>query len=247
MEPEEALVVPRCTAENLDTFTHRNAILEALKETSPLFCGSLLDVGCGYMPYRSFLLKAPSRVTRYLGLDLKPNKHYTNHPDVIWDGACIPLLDSSFDCAIATEVFEHCPNLDMVLREIWRVLKPGGLLFFTVPFLWPLHNVPNDECRYTPFSLHRHLMNTGFREIQIKALGGWDAAMAQMVGLWVNRRPMSKNKRIIASRLAVPILRYLTNRDCPPQEFRETCMISGLSGRAFKAKYEISTQTTSLK
>jgi len=80
------------------------------------------------------------------------------------------------------------------MKEIWRVLKPGGILFFTVPFLWNLHEIPYDEYRYTPFALKRHLTQSGFNEIEIKAMGGWDAALAQMLGLWVRRR-FNKTKK----------------------------------------------------
>jgi hypothetical protein len=52
------------------------------------------------------------------------------------------------------------------------MLKPGSLLFFTVSFLWPLHDVPRDAYRYTPFALERHLRNSGFAQIKLKALGG---------------------------------------------------------------------------
>ncbi|MGE5625558.1 MAG: class I SAM-dependent methyltransferase [Bacillota bacterium] len=41
--------------------------------------------------------------------------------------------DASFDVCTSTEVFEHVPNDRRGFREIWRVLKPGGLLAFTVP------------------------------------------------------------------------------------------------------------------
>jgi SAM-dependent methyltransferase len=224
----------RCTLGNLGTFVVRSAILEALKKALPLFSGILLDVGCGDMPYKSFVLRRPSQVTRYLGLDLESSPLYQNKPDLFWNGRKIPLPESSVDCAMATEVFEHCPNPEVVLRELWRVLKPGGLLFFTVPFLWPLHDVPYDEYRYTPFSLERHLINSGFQQISLKALGGWDASLAQMIGLWVRRRPMSVTKRKILSRVAMPVVRYLANKDHKPHEFGESCMITGISGTAVK-------------
>jgi len=149
---------------------------------------------------------------------------------------------------IATEVFEHCPDPEIVMKEIWRVLKPGGILFFTVPFLWNLHETPHDEYRYTPFALKRHLIQSGFTEIEIQAMGGWDAALAQMLGLWVRRRFRGSGKkqkllREILSRLFLPIIRFLYERDGfagsrrehrPPKEFREGMMITGLKGTARK-------------
>ncbi len=112
--------------------------------------------------------------------------------------------------------------------------QTGWGAFFTVPFLWPLHDVPHDEYRFTPFALRRHLCNAGFDGIQISALGGWDASLAQMIGLWIRRRPMGKTTRSILSRLAVPIVRYLVGRDRPPINFGRNTMLTGLGGTATK-------------
>jgi SAM-dependent methyltransferase len=229
----EQYLAPSCTPMNLDIFLVRSAILQALQDTAQYFSGTLLDVGCGHMPYKSLLLAPPSRATRYIGLDLERNT-YKAKPDLLWGGNRIPLAENVVDCALATEVFEHCPSPEIVMGETLRVLKPGSLLFFTVPFLWPLHDVPHDEYRYTPFALERHLRNSGFTEIKLKALGGWDASLAQMIGLWVIRRPMSSRKRAILSRLALPIVRYLARRDRLPGKFGERLMITGLSGTAIK-------------
>jgi SAM-dependent methyltransferase len=224
---------PLCLPSTLDSFISRRAILKALRSCLNDFNGIVLDVGCGYMPYKGLVLSPPSRATEYLGLDLE-NGIYRNKPDIYWKGNEIPLAESSVDCAMATEVLEHTPNPESVLREIQRVLTPGGLLFFTVPFLWPLHDVPFDEYRYTPYALSRHLRNSGFEQVNLRALGGWDASIAQVIGLWIRRRPMSAWKRAILSYLTLPIVRYLAGRDRPPAEFREGTMITGISGTALK-------------
>jgi SAM-dependent methyltransferase len=227
---------PVCSAYSLDSYHVRNSIVVALRKVVPLFCGTVLDIGCGQMPYKSLILGAPSRADRYLGLDLASNEYYHCAPDLTWDGKTIPLPDSSIDCALATEVLEHCPEPGTVLSEVSRVLKPSGLFFATVPFLWPLHDVPYDEYRYTPFSLQRLLAAVGFYQIQITAFGGWDASLAQMLGLWVRRRPMSERQRRILQRLVVPLYRWLTAHDVPPQAFVQSEMITGLALTAKKEK-----------
>ncbi len=221
---------------NLDKFVIRKAIFEAIKNSLSEFSGDLLDVGCGKMPYRNYILEN-SEIEKYNGLDIEAGNLYDSKisPDYLWDGVRMPFEDSQFESVITTEVLEHCPYPEVVLNEINRVLKKGGVFFFTVPFLWNLHEVPNDEYRYTPFSLERHLKNSGFNEIKIKATGGWHGSMAQMLGLWVRRSPMPNSKRKILSAILKPIVKYLIKIDKPEQvTFKEGQMISGLYGLARK-------------
>ena len=240
MKQNPEFLDPPLKPNNLDRYIIRSSILKAFQETLPQLQGTLLDVGCGQMPYKPLLLSEDSKVEKYIGIDLEGGKHsQRNPPDLLWDGKTIPLESETIDCAIATEVFEHCPNPELVMKEIWRVLKPGGILFFTVPFLWNLHETPNDEYRYTPFALERHLLQSGFTETNIKAMGGWDAALAQMLGLWVRRRQWGGGRkrkllRGTLSQLFLPIIKFLYERDRAPKEFKEATMITGLMGTARK-------------
>ena len=83
--------------------------------------------------------------------------------------------------------------------------------------------------------MERHLSNSGFSEIDINATGGWHAAMAQMLGLWVRRSTMSSRKRKIFSRALKPLIKYLISKDKPNEVvFKEGQMITGLYGIAKK-------------
>ena len=232
---------PALIRENMDRYIVRSGILRALKAFLPQCKGVLLDIGCGEMPYKSFMMNLNKGITTYIGLDIKNPKYQQNiKPDLYWDGRHIPLDDNSVDCAMATELFEHLPDVEAVLKEVLRVLIPGGSLFFTVPFLWPLHDMPQDEYRYTPFSLQRHLQNAGFWNIQLNALGGWDASLAQMIGLWVIRRPMSDERRSELIELLFPFYQELiaTEMNNTPllydEMLKQSVMISGLNGTALK-------------
>ncbi len=225
-----------CEFKNLDIFYIRSSIFKALKESLPRFHGQFLDIGCGKMPYRNYILEH-SKISKYVGLDIENALEYDAYvkPDFTWDGVKMPFEDESFESAMATEVLEHCPEPEIVLKEVYRVLKPGAVLFLTVPFLWNLHEVPNDEYRYTPFSLERHLKNSGFTDVEINATGGWHASMAQMLGLWVRRSPMSKTKRKWLSKLLKPIIKKLISKDQPKKiNFKGGQMITGLYGVAKK-------------
>jgi SAM-dependent methyltransferase len=232
MTKHDDFLFPVCVSTKLDIFPAQKLILASLVEQLHKFHGTVLDIGCGNKPYKPLFLSPPSNAQKYIGLDL-PNSGYSP-PDLEWDGLHIPLNDSSVDCAVATEVFEHCPEAEIVMKETLRVLKPGGIVFFTVPFFWPLHCVPHDEYRYTPFALERHLKKSGFDEIKIKALGGWDASLAQMMGLWLRRRPMAGWQRRILSNLALPVIKSLLKRDRPANAFADQSMMPMISGVAIK-------------
>lgn len=227
---------PSVGPRGMDRFLIRSAILRAIRSSTEQLRGTVLDVGCGQMPYREMLLGEGYRAEKYIGLDLEVNPIHRNQPDIVWIEGKIPLADESVDSALCTEVLEHIPDPDRFLTEVARVLKPGGTLVFTVPFLWPLHEVPYDNYRYTPFSLQRHLTCAGFRKIDIWATGGWDYALAQMIALWMRRRPGSLFMKVARTMFFWPLFLFLASRPFKdvPKPWREGQMITGLWGWAMK-------------
>ncbi|WP_276499662.1 class I SAM-dependent methyltransferase [Pontibacter litorisediminis] len=223
-----------------DIYYVRNSILRAVKANLHKFYGTLLDVGCGIMPYRELIRENNPRVSTYIGLDFDAPLTWefsVCKPDLIWDGKNIPLGNESVDCIMATELFEHCPEPENVMREMYRVIRPGGLIFFTVPFIWNLHLVPYDEYRYTPFSLRRHLSNAGFVDIELEALGGLDASLAQMLGIWLQRRQLSRAVKAALAVLILPLMKLLIKKDLRTNTkavFSDGTMYTGLHGVAFK-------------
>src|SRR5690348_1641883 len=95
---------PRCRPSTLDNCVNVLLILRAVKRALKQFSGTVLDVGCGTMPYRGLILSGGGGgVTRYIGLDLHNDLY---RPDVAWDGRTIPLCSGSADVVIMTEVLE---------------------------------------------------------------------------------------------------------------------------------------------
>lgn len=228
-----AFVPTTLQAGNLDVFLRRRSILRALQGRIGEFRGRLLVVGWYGMQYREYVPQLSS-AGQYVIIDVGNTTRGAPRvkPDVIWDGGHLPFVDNSFGTVMAAEALEYCVDLYATLRELNRILKPGGVLFFTVPFLWALHEVPRDKYRYTPFALKHYLMQAGFKRIDISALGGWHASMAQMLGLWVRRAPMSVGHRRCLSLILRPLIRYLISRDSSPTTFTEGAMVIGLSGVA---------------
>lgn len=240
MNPTHEFLNPRLSPATVDMFLTRRAIRYALEQVRPRLTGTLLDLGSGYQPYRSLLTTPPSTVTTYVAVDLRDNIY--QRPDVEWDGEQLPFAHATVDCVVATEVLEHCPEPGRILREVTRVLRPNGLLFFTVPFLWPLHTAPYDQYRYTSFALRRHLEQAGLTQIEITALGGWDRSMAQMLGLWAKRRWRFVNTRPILQRLlkrlapyaVLPLIAFLDQQDQAPDTYADQLMPMGFAGLAYK-------------
>ena len=223
------------TTKTLDRYWVRTSLFKAVKAQIPHFKGDLLDAGCGKMPYREFLLEN-SEISSYTGLDIEAAIQYDSKikPDLYWDGKTMPIKDSTYHTVIATEVLEHCPDPEQYLAEVYRVLKPGGTFFFTVPFLWPLHEVPHDAYRYTPFTLERMFNEVGFKKISIKSLGGYNSSLAVMIGLWVNRHLRNSWKKRMLQRLSIPVVKWLVKRDIPPKHWNEGTMSTGFYGTMVK-------------
>ncbi|TAE18437.1 MAG: SAM-dependent methyltransferase [Bacteroidetes bacterium] len=225
--------------ETISIYTVRRLLFEAIQRATPKLTGKILDVGCGIMPYREYILQNNPQATQYIGCDFEDSlagEYAMGKPDFFWDGKTLPAEDNSYDTVIATELLEHCAYPEEVLKEILRVLKPQGTLFFTVPFLWTLHLLPYDEYRYTPFSLKRHIENAGFTNIAIESLGNVDASLAQMIGIWSGYRPLGKWGKRLVKWLFLPLLRRLLewDKEWSKKEFKQDTMPTGFCGFAKK-------------
>ena len=133
----------------------RRGLYRNIKRLASKIQGDVLDLGCGSRPYELLFTNARS----YVGVDLKASghSHETSKVDVFYDGKVLPFRDCDFDAVVCFEVFEHVFNIDEVLTEIRRVLKPGGKLLITMPFAWQEHEPPYDFARYTSYGI-KHIL-----------------------------------------------------------------------------------------
>lgn len=123
----------------------------------------VVDIGSGNSANETLL----GNNNQLLRLDYPDtNKRYTSLPDIFADACRLPLADQSVDVILLLEVLEHIPDHAQALAEAFRALKPGGKLYLSVPFLYPLHDTPFDFFRFTPYGLKHILSNQGFQVVE---------------------------------------------------------------------------------
>jgi len=162
-------------------FWVRRRLERAIGSQRDRVCGVLLDVGCGLKPYEKVL---GERVNKYIGLEYSPESGYRgNKADVYADAAAIPLASGSVDTVLCTELLEHVPNPDMVIEEIARVLKPGGILLCTAPFFYPIHDAL-DFFRYSPMGVATMMRRHSFQVESVAPLSGTGLTLAILFNIY---------------------------------------------------------------
>lgn len=115
--------------------------------------GLVIDFGCGQKPFAHVFEHYQGS---YRGLDVFPGKEV----DIVYDGHNLPLESESVDLVFSSSVFEHVENLAHTLREISRVLKPGGMMVSVTPFFNHVHASPYDYHRPTRYGWLSLIANT---------------------------------------------------------------------------------------
>lgn len=171
------------------------AFLEEARRRRP--DGRLLDLGAGSKPYAPLY---ESYFPDCTSVDVPHSPHDTQSVDVMAWAHDLPFGDESFDVVLCTEVLEHCPDPPAVMREVSRVLRPGGRAFVTTPFMIPLHEMPYDYYRYTPSALEALAEQAGLTALSIKPRGSY-------VSVWmgVNQMPITRTMSFVSRRTGLPL------------------------------------------
>jgi SAM-dependent methyltransferase len=127
-----------------------------------------------------------------------------HRPSIVADGHVLPFASESFDIVLANNVIEHLHDPAAGVAEMRRVLKPGGELLFTIPFLYPIHESPHDYTRFTVHGLRRLFRD--FAEVDIRERGGVFSTVAQFAFMMTRAADPVRLGGAIRAVLYLPLL-----------------------------------------
>lgn len=171
-------ILPRRLRDRLDL--HRTAVRRFAEATAASLPGNtrVLDAGAGESPYRALF----SHV-RYVALDDRRGDGEWDYRglDVVGDLLRAPFRDGAFDAVFCTETLEHLTDPQDFVREVARVLRPGGRLHLSAPLQFREHQEPHDYYRFTRHALRLLLERAGLRPVRIEPEGGYFAYIGDKV------------------------------------------------------------------
>lgn len=134
----------------------------------------ILDVGCGGQPFRKYCFHLEYYACDFGKLNEKSiiEGRY-GYLDYICDICCIPVKDASFDAILCTEVLEHVPDPVHAIKEMYRILRPGGYLILTAPLGSFLHQTPyHFYGGFTPY-WYENFLQEDFIDLKIESNGSF--------------------------------------------------------------------------
>ncbi len=149
------------------------------------------DIGGGAAPRDASLFK------EYIVIDV--NAEY--HPDIVGDIQALPFADQSLSAIICLSVLEHVENPFIATAELYRVLKPGGNILLSAPFIWPYHGNKfyKDYWRFSKDGIE--LLFKSFSKVEMVKGGGYFSTVVSLVPAYLR-----------LARFLRPIASFVDNR-----------------------------------
>ncbi len=147
----------------------RFLLAEFVREHAPSFRGKVLDVGGGTRRYAGLFGHCEYEI---LDTDAAAK------PDIVASAEAIPLPDSSMDGVVCTQVLGDVWDVQAAMKEMIRVVKPGGLLLLTESLFNEEHDGPHDYWRFTRFAW-RKLLEPSCAILRLEPRGGYRTQRVQ--------------------------------------------------------------------
>jgi len=138
----------------------------------------VLDAGCGKRPYEALFPHA----REYLGVDAE-----SPAADVQASVDAIPVPDASFDVVLCTQVLEHTHDPAAAVRELRRVVAPGGRVLASTHGVQVYHPAPIDLWRWTHAGLERLFAANGqWSSLTVRPGAGVSACLGMLLATYVD-------------------------------------------------------------
>jgi len=157
------------------------------------------DIGCGQKPFADFLR---GKVKSHIGVDLVDGFYSPDQVDLIGTAYDVPAPDASGDAIILSQVIEHLETPMLAMKEANRLLKPGGVLFLSFPFLYPQHAQPRDYLRYTEYYLASTLADKNFEIVACDRIGGFWYLIGMYMTIYLQQFDRGLLKKAFLTRIA---------------------------------------------
>jgi len=145
----------------------RILINNRMKETEEIK-GRILDLASGTIRPSYYRFLKVNQNSQIVSVDISDERK----PDIKTNlENLFPFKNEEFNYVFCFNLLEHIFNHRNLINESYRVLRVGGKIIGTVPFLGSVHGDPDDYFRYTKSALKRLFEGAGFRGISIEALG----------------------------------------------------------------------------
>ncbi len=150
---------PGAIIENTYRFNYLKDFFNNVKKSD----GILLDLGCGPRPYYDLYHE---KFSKTIGADMADLPFPKKGIDIYCTASNVPLPNESVDFILCTEVLQDIAEPNELMKEANRLLKKGGTMILTTPYLVPIADGKWDNYRFTRYGLEYHL-NKGHFDIQI--------------------------------------------------------------------------------
>lgn len=152
---------------------------EAERAATDLGPFRMLDVGCGEMPYLA-LFEAHAR--EIVGMDTADNPRAS----IVGAIEAIPVEDASFDVVLCAQVLEHVDDPAQGIRELARVVRPGGRVLLSTHGAMVYHPNPVDLWRWTGAGLERLFREHGdWGSVTVSAGSGTASSLAMLNAIYL--------------------------------------------------------------
>ena len=111
----------------------------------------------------------------YSGCDIQPGRNVDILMPALYD---IPLPGGSCGLVISGQCLEHVPNPFRLMRDMARVLAPGGLMIVSAPWRFNIHRYPLDCWRVCPDGMAELFRDSGLAVVRIFRLGDFTWGIA---------------------------------------------------------------------